>query len=763
VGSSHLTVLPGGITDYFMIALPSTRPFRCSLVLFPLGPRDSRSLCSCTLVSTALCLVDWEICQSHSVSYLAIRTAISTDNLTSSKLTAAMKLSSALSILCAAVRCASADPTWPSDIDELEEVMFQLTSFRARKFSGSVSPCTNQASGPGRHNAAEWLRTAFHDMSTANTFFGTGGLDGSLQYELTNGENTGPGHQTTLKFMAPFFNKKASLADLLALGVYISVRSCGGPAVPFRAGRVDAFEKGPVGVPQPQNTVLTFQQQFERMGFTNEEMIQVTACGHTIGGVHAQEFPDIVPVGSHENDMQGLDGTVAVFDNKVVTEYLDGTSSNPLVVGPAVRVNKHSDFKVYNSDGNATMEALVDAVTFQDVCKTVLQKMIDVVPSGVVLSDPIVAYRIKPVNLQLSLATGGTSLRFTGFIRVKTTDLPLTDISNVAVTYKNRAGGSQCGSGSCTITSAVQGVGRGFDDSFAFFPIDASIPAASGISSFIVTINHVDGTKKTFDNNGESYPVQDGVVLQVPQSCLLGSSGALTVVAAVRNDRVGEGAQAVVSYKMPQAKSPVPLLQEATVPLVKGRCVGGYTLFSGNFTVPGGMAYESRIDVNNGDLSDSFRSVNDIGGTCRPLANPATCGAAETSISASEPAASSTTSKAASSTTSTAVGSTSSGTTSAASITSSSSSSSSASSSSPVPSPYRRETVGGYQLVSCWTEGAGARALGDDSLADDEMTLDRCEEYCSEYVYWGTEYGRECKPYLFYSFLPFLSQCTLYG
>lgn len=631
-----------------------------------------------------------------------------------------MKLSTAIGLLGAAGHVLAA-PTWPSEIDELEEIMFQLTSFRARKFAGTVSPCTNEASGPGRQNAAEWLRTAFHDMATANTFFDIGGLDGSLQYELNSGENTGPGHKTTLEFMSTFLSKRSSLADLIALGVYTSVRSCGGPAVPFRAGRIDATERGPTGVPQPQNSILTFQQQFERIGFTNEEMIQVTACGHTLGGVHSQEFPDIVPPGRFENDNAGLDGSVAVFDNKVVTEYLNGSTANPLVIGPAVNINKHSDFKVYNSDGNATMEALADADTFQNVCKLVLQKMIDVVPANVALTDPIEPYLVKPVNLQLSLATGGTSLRFTGFIRVKTTDLPEDNIETVVLTYKDREGGSNCGSGSCIITTTVQGVGQGFDDTFAFFPIDANIPASSGISSFTVTINQVDGTSESFDNNGEGYPVQDGVLLQVPQSCLLGSSGALTIVAAVRNDRVGEGVEAVVSYKVPQTRSPVPLLEEASITLEKGRCVGGYTLFSAPYTIPGGLAYESRIDLKSGDLVDSFRSVNDIGGTCRPFTNPAVCGVAA-SGSASSDIASSTTLSALPSTTVT----------------------STSTSTAPVASPFHREAVGGYELVSCWREGVGARALSGDSFADDEMTLEKCEEHCKAFAYWGTEYGREC-------------------
>ena len=323
------------------------------------------------------------------------------------------------------------DPTWPSSIDELEEIMYQIHSFQSRKFADTVNPCNTQASGPGRINAAEWLRSAFHDMSTANTVFKTGGLDGSLQYELDNGENTGPGHRTTLSFMDSFITTRSSLSDLIAMGVYMSVRSCGGPVIPIRAGRTDATEAGSLGVPQPQNSVTTFQQQFERMGFNTQEMIELTACGHTLGGVHSQEFPELMPARGIVNGNVSMDSSDASFDNNVVTEYLSGKTTNPLVVGTSARINKNSDFKVFNADGNVTMKALADANNFKTVCQKVLQKMIEVVPPGVTLTDPIVPYTVKPVNLQLTLADKGANLRFTGYIRVKTTGLAQSSIKSI--------------------------------------------------------------------------------------------------------------------------------------------------------------------------------------------------------------------------------------------------------------------------------------------------------------------------------------------
>lgn len=640
-----------------------------------------------------------------------------------------MKSSPALLGLLALAASAQADPTWPSSVDELEEIMFQLQSFRARKFADTVSPCDNEASGPGRQNAAEWLRVGFHDMSTANTFFGTGGLDGSLQYELDNGENTGPGHKTTLEFMSPYNSPRASLSDLIALGVYTSVRSCGGPAIPFRAGRIDATEKGNTGVPQPQNSVFTFQQQFERMGFNTEEMIQVTACGHTLGGVHNSEFPDLVPANAGKNGEIPLDMTMSVFDNKVVTEYLSGTTQNPLVVGPSIKVSKNSDFKVFNADGNKTMEALADSQKFTNACKTVLQKMIDVVPQGVKLTDPITPYTVKPVDLQLTLAQGGKALQFTGYIRVRTTGLAKDSISSITINYKNRQGKASCGD-SCVITSTVQGVSQGFDDTFAFFPIDATIAASSGISSFTVTVNNVDGSKKLHDNNGKEYPIQDSILFQKPQSCVLGTSGALTAVAAVHNDRVEQGAKATVFYKEAQTDSPIPMIKSTQVELKKGECVGQYTFFSAEYKVEGGLAYQAYVDVVNGDKSDSFKSLAHIGGTCSAFANPAACNAVEPPTSGPVSTVPPTSSV------STIIPTSAVTTTSSAPITTSAA---------PTISPTHRQSVDGYKLVSCWTEGKNTRALAAKSFANDTMTLEKCSEYCSGYVYWGTEYGRECK------------------
>jgi hypothetical protein len=474
--------------------------------------------------------------------------------------------------------------------------------------------------------------------------------------------------------------------------------------------------------------VTTFKDQFDRMGFSVPEMIQVVACGHTIGGVHTTEFPDIVPAGTSANGEVGLDSSVATFDNKVVTEYLDNSTMNPLVVGPAVKINKHADFKVFSADQNVTMKGLRDPAVFQSTCKTVLQKMIDVVPGGVVLTDPITPYTVKPVNMQLTLNTPGSTLLLSGYIRVRTTNLPSSSISNIKLTYKDRNGGNNCGT--CSTTATVQGSATGFDDSFGFFPISASIDAQTGISSFTVTINLKDGTSQTYDNNGNSYPMSDAVLLQKPQSCLLQGSGALTATALVRNDRTSLPVNLGISYLVPRNTrdgNPVPALNNVTVAMTKGSCVGQYTFYSASYSIPGGLSYNAKLDIVSGSgahaVSDSFNAASELGGTCGSFAGGVACGGSTSSSTSSSSASTSSTSTSKSSST------TSTGT---------------SSSTSAAPTLSHRSKIGAYNLVGCWTEGQGTRALTGAAFASDDMTLEKCAAACAGFTFWGTEYGREC-------------------
>jgi hypothetical protein len=87
----------------------------------------------------------------------------------------------------------------------------------------------------------------------------------------------------------------------------------------FRGGRVDATQAGPPGVPSVEFDIQSLTESFARQGFTPTEMIQLVACGHSIGGVTRQDFPNVPPkCRAHRNAAElPFDSSPGVFDNKM--------------------------------------------------------------------------------------------------------------------------------------------------------------------------------------------------------------------------------------------------------------------------------------------------------------------------------------------------------------------------------------------------------------------------------------------------------------
>ncbi|KAL3419570.1 WSC domain-containing protein-like protein 5 [Phlyctema vagabunda] len=603
------------------------------------------------------------------------------------------------------ISCILADPTWPATTDELEDYMFVTQGYGASAFAAHVIPCTASDFGPGRQVSAEWIRVGFHDMATTNIYYATvgvphGGIDASLMFELNSGENVGAGFASSLTTYGEFFSKRTSVADLIALGVSTATRSCGGPLVPVKPGRIDATAAGPLGVPQPQNSLFTFQSQFQRMGFTTSEMILMTACGHTIGGVHAGNFPTIVIPGTVANDYALFDDTTDKFDEHIATQYLSGTTVDPLAVGPCVGSTRCSDKVTFNGDGNATISTIKTPTTFATNCQSIFQRMIETVPPEVTLGAALTPYTVKPYSLQLTLLSGGTSIKFEGKIRVRTTS---GAVASVQLIYLDRSGGT-----GGTITTSVAGTASGFDDTFTFYGFSSTLDAATSISSFKIQVTYTTGGVTTYDNNGSGYPVQDSVIYLAPQSCLV-QSGSMTVVAAVRNT-ISTAPTLDLSLKTARSGVPVPALLTSSLAMTKGSTIGSYTLYSVSASLTSDQLSNTQFDVSAGTVKDQFKASNGMGAVCSPLGT-----SASTSTS-------STTSR------------------------SSTSSTSRTSTTSPTQTaPAHKPTIGAYTLQGCYTEGNGVRALSGASLIDyTSMTLEKCASNCAAYTYWGVEYSGEC-------------------
>lgn len=284
---------------------------------------------------------------------------------------------------------------------------------------------------------------------TANIYSETGGIDASIGFETTRAENVGPAFNDALTFFSYFISDKVSskscaehghpppqclqyniersiVSDLIALGTVMAVGACGGPHIEMKGGRIDATAAGPPGVPEPETDIEDTLTDFSNAGFVTDDAITLTACGHTMGGVHHSTFPQAVPasaVSSTNTDGRiAFDETVSVFDIDTVNDYVHGTGTlgGPLVTTANKTVN--SDYRIYNSDSNGTITRLsASASYFAGQCSDIFQRMIETIPQGVTLTtavDPTSTTNLRPYGIALNVNWKG-NMTLTGYFRVR--------------------------------------------------------------------------------------------------------------------------------------------------------------------------------------------------------------------------------------------------------------------------------------------------------------------------------------------------------
>ncbi|KAH8930466.1 heme peroxidase [Atractiella rhizophila] len=421
-------------------------------------------------------------------------------------------------------------PEWPSPaFDRLEKLLFEGVAQGGFDLAGLVGEdCKFRADGPSPF-AAEWIRVVRSFIlrrrsrykrsdcsslyqATYNIDDGTGGLDFSIGYELSRPEvghpfiitslndkcqNVGSGNENSLiSDFTSAISRYYSMADLEALGVIFSLVGCGGPLIPFRSGRIDATSEGRAGVPQPQEDLATHIEAFRKQGFNQTEMIQLVACGHSLGGVRQIDFPEIVTA----EDMNFFDGSGNHFDRSIVLEYLNGTTANPLVRNNNETIT--SDGRIFGSDGNVTVSRMAESEeVFQSICADMFERMINTVPKNVVLSDVFepVPFKVGVINFGLNITT--SKLEMTTDLRVMNLKANPSRIVTILVETKTGNVLSFLASSEKNVEGMVL---KRMGHTATRFQFTAYVDPKESISRFWFEVDEKDGGAVTYiDNGGE--------------------------------------------------------------------------------------------------------------------------------------------------------------------------------------------------------------------------------------------------------------------
>ncbi|KAK1307424.1 putative L-ascorbate peroxidase 6 [Acorus calamus] len=135
--------------------------------------------------------------------------------------------------------------------------------------------------------AAGVLRLVFHDAGTFDLEDNSGGMNGSIIYELERPENAGLSKSIKVLERAKLEVEKVqqvSWADMIAMAGAEAVSLCGGPQIPVRLGRIDARVPDPEGkLPLESLDASELKKCFLKKGFSTQELV-VLSGAHTLGG-----------------------------------------------------------------------------------------------------------------------------------------------------------------------------------------------------------------------------------------------------------------------------------------------------------------------------------------------------------------------------------------------------------------------------------------------------------------------------------------------
>ncbi|KAF2283036.1 hypothetical protein GH714_043375 [Hevea brasiliensis] len=140
--------------------------------------------------------------------------------------------------------------------------------------------------GGVKGKAAGVLRLVFHDAGTFETVGNSGGMNGSIVFELDRPENAGLKKSLKILEKAKIevdAKQSVSWADMIAVAGAEAVSVCGGPTIPVILGRLDSAEPDAEGkLPEESLGASSLKQCFQRKGLSTRELVALSGA-HTIG------------------------------------------------------------------------------------------------------------------------------------------------------------------------------------------------------------------------------------------------------------------------------------------------------------------------------------------------------------------------------------------------------------------------------------------------------------------------------------------------
>lgn len=150
------------------------------------------------------------------------------------------------------------------------------------------------------------MRLAWHSSGTYDRMSKTGGSGGGtirFKEELAHGANAGLDKAVAWLEPVHAAHPQVSYADIYTYAGAIAVEEMGGPAVTWRAGRVDAMTPDAVtpdgrlpeaDAGRPEATAAALRKTFGRMGFSDRELVALSGA-HALGRCHAENSGYVGP------------------------------------------------------------------------------------------------------------------------------------------------------------------------------------------------------------------------------------------------------------------------------------------------------------------------------------------------------------------------------------------------------------------------------------------------------------------------------------